>query len=153
MNSANGSGEGRGGKICSWFMPPSSPLSPALPPPKNKTLANRYQSQIAVEERYLPDAMAFLLPLLPLLQLQYTLDTLPQTFSNAPRTLPTLTQKSNWMACGRNDVHHWNLPNGNVRFDTPLHIYLEERGVKSSVSLSDPMFLGRYVVDYVLTYM
>lgn len=46
---------------------------------------------------------------------------------------------SNWLAL--NDS--WNLPNGQVQFDTPR---IFEIGVaRKKLSLSNPLFLGRYV--------
>lgn len=46
---------------------------------------------------------------------------------------------SNWLALN----YSWNLPNGHVQFDTPQ--MFEIGAASRKLSLSNPLFLGRYV--------
>lgn len=91
--------------------------------------------------------MAFLFPLLPLLGIQPLLDHPLPVVTAAPKaitqqTLSIGSQSSYWLA---SDDAYWNLPNGSVRFSTPLQLRVGDRGAESVLSLSNPVFLGRCV--------
>jgi hypothetical protein len=92
--------------------------------------------------------VAFILPLLPILALLErssldlsTTDVL-QKMAFAPAKQQQMTSTSNWLASDNNSIY-WNLPNGEVTFDKPLLINLEDKGATSVVRLSNPVFLGR----------
>jgi hypothetical protein len=94
--------------------------------------------------------VAFLLPLLPMLAV---LERLPVDLSMTKNGVPSKTiiapakqQQTvtlNWLA-SYNDSNYWNLPNGGVTFEKQLLISVEEKGTKSVLRLSNPVFLGRY---------
>ena len=99
--------------------------------------------------------MAFIFPLLSWPYLEHAqLDPFPipspskyVVASNNIVITPTLPRHhfhtSNWLALGT-DSYSWNLPNGNVHFDTPLSLLVGNGVSKKELVLFNPVFLGRY---------